>query len=85
MATKKDPKKETGTAEPEPKVRVQFDFSTKSLAKLDELVKETNATTRAEVIRRALAIFTACLEAGKRGGSLCFREKGGETREIMLF
>jgi len=66
------------------KVRVQFDFSEKSLDKLDELADAVNASTRAEIIRQALALYTRCFEAEKSGSRLCLRDKQGNIKEIWL-
>jgi hypothetical protein len=65
------------------KVRVQFDFSKESLDKLDEIKTAVNATTRAEVIRRAMTIFTTVLEAEQRGAKLFFREADGTLVQLM--
>ncbi len=65
------------------KARVQFDFSKDSLAKLDEIVSAVNASTRAEVIRRALTLYTEVLEAEKRGAKICFREPDGTLVQIL--
>lgn len=67
----------------ENKVRVQFDFSKKSLSKLDELVEALGAGTRAEVIRRALTIFTELLNAEQRGAALVLREANGKEKELL--
>jgi len=65
------------------KARVQFDFSKDSLAKLDEIVSAVNASTRAEVIRRALMLYTEVLEAEKRGAKICFREPDGTLIQVL--
>jgi hypothetical protein len=65
------------------KARVQFDFSKESLEKLDEFVKALNASTRAEVIRRSLTLFTEVMEAEKRGAKLLFREPDGTLIQVM--
>jgi len=65
------------------KARVQFDFSKDSLAKLDEIVAAVSASTRAEVIRRALLLYTEVLDAEKRGAKLCFREPDGTLVQIL--
>ena len=68
------------------KARVQFDFSRESLAKLDEIKTLVSATTRAEVIRRALTLYTEVLEAEQRGAKLMFRETDGSlVRVLPLF
>lgn len=63
--------------------RVQFDFSKESLAKLDEIVSSVNARTRAEVIRRALTLYTEVLEAQNRGAKIFFREADGTMVQVM--
>jgi metal-responsive CopG/Arc/MetJ family transcriptional regulator len=65
------------------KARVQFDFSKESLDKLDEIVNTINASTRAEVIRRALTLFTEVLAAEKRGAKILFRDSDGTITQIM--
>jgi hypothetical protein len=65
------------------KARVQFDFSKDSLAKLDEIVAAVSASTRAEVIRRALMLYTEVLDAEKRGAKICFREPDGTLVQIL--
>ena len=63
--------------------RVQFDFSEQSLQKLDEIVKQVNAATRAEVIRRALTLYTEILEAKQRGAEIHFREADGTHVKLL--
>lgn len=68
---------------PKDTVRVQFDFSKQSLDKLDEIVKQVNAATRAEVIRRALTLYTEILEAKQRGAEIHFRETDGSHVKLL--
>lgn len=65
------------------KARVQFDFNKESLDKLDEIVEALNASTRAEVIRRALTLFTEVLAAEKRGAKVLLREQDGTLIQLM--
>jgi chromosome condensin MukBEF ATPase and DNA-binding subunit MukB len=65
------------------KARVQFDFSKESLDKLDEIVETVNASTRAEVIRRALTLYTEVLAAEQRGAKLFFRESDGQLVQLL--
>jgi Arc/MetJ-type ribon-helix-helix transcriptional regulator len=65
------------------KARVQFDFNKESLDKLDEMVEAVGASTRAEVIRRALTLLTEILAADKRGAKVLFREKDGTMIQLM--
>ena len=57
--------------------------SSPSLDKLDEMVEAINATTRAEVIRRALTLFTEVMAAEERGAKIFFREKDGTMIQVM--
>lgn len=81
-AAKRERKKVSNKTTTE-KARVQFDFSKESLDKLDEIVEKVNASTRAEVIRRALTLFTEVLAAEQRGAKVLFREKDGTLIQIM--
>lgn len=65
------------------KARVQFDVSKKSLEKLDQLVEALGAGTRAEVIRRALTVFTELLNAEQRGATLVIRDANGKEKELL--
>lgn len=49
------------------KYRLQFDLTAESLKKLDELVKLTSASSRAEVVRRALTLLRNVADAESRG------------------
>jgi metal-responsive CopG/Arc/MetJ family transcriptional regulator len=76
-------KKEKNTQSVEGKARVQFDFSKESLEKLDEIVTAVKAPTRAEVIRRALTLYTEILEAQNRGAKIFFKESDGTLVQVM--
>jgi hypothetical protein len=39
------------------KERVQFDFSTKDLKRLDDIKEKTDAVTKAEIVRKALKLY----------------------------
>lgn len=39
------------------KKRLQFDFSDEAVKRLDEIVERIHASTRAEVVRRALKLY----------------------------
>jgi len=57
------------------KARVQFDFSKESLNKLDILVTKTGVSTRAELIRRALALYS--LSGGRESECEAHRSRTG--------
>lgn len=39
------------------KQRIQFDFTTESMKRLEDLKEKTDATTKAEVVRNALKLY----------------------------
>jgi metal-responsive CopG/Arc/MetJ family transcriptional regulator len=43
------------------KTRVQFDFTSEQLAMLDKLKKKMGASSRAEVVRRALKLLESAI------------------------
>lgn len=68
------------------KARIQFDFSKESINKLDEIVETVNASTRAEVVRKSLTLFTQLLEAEQRGAQIILKEPDGSyIRLLPLF
>jgi len=67
----------------ENKARVQFDFSKESLNKLDNLVIKTGVSTRAELIRRALSLYSEIVEAENRNAKLVIREKDGTMIQLV--
>ena len=67
------------------KTRVQFDFTDIAVRQLDELVEETGAASRAEVVRRALALYKDALDTQKDGGSVLLKTKHGDVERIRVF
>lgn len=67
------------------KHRVQFDFAPEALERLDDLVTQTGAASRAELVRRALALFEKALQAKHSGEELLFRDADGAEQRILLF
>ena len=66
------------------KTRVQFDFTDTAIRQLDELVAEAGAASRAEVVRRALALFKDALDIEKDGGVVLFKTQHGDIEEIRV-
>ena len=64
---------------------MQFDFSDVAVRQLDEIVKETGAVSRAEVVRRALGLFKRALDAQNDGGSVFLKDKHGDVERIRIF
>ena len=66
------------------KQRVQFDFLPEALDRLDALVNETGAASRAEVVRRALVLYDRMLEAEKEGNEIVLKTRKGEEQKVIL-
>lgn len=64
------------------KVRVQFDFHPAALARLDDLTSRVGASSRAETLRRAVALYDRLVEAEDLGQELVLRTKQGHERTI---
>ena len=74
---------EKSTNAPRTKKRVQFDFESKALERLDKMVDSTGATTRAEVIRRALSVFATFVDAAERGANVSIEEPDGTRTKCL--
>jgi hypothetical protein len=66
------------------KQRLQFDFTYKEVLQLDELVKLMGATSRAEALRRVLAMAEHVIRAQGSGGWTEVRPKDGPPRRIVF-
>jgi len=60
------------------KERVQLDFSTESLIRLDQLKERIGATTRAETIRQALRLFEWFVDETEPGSIIEVTSESGE-------
>ena len=61
-----------------------FVVDEKSRRALDTLRDSINATSNAEVLRRALALLVLASETSNQGGTIVLRDKGGREREVVL-
>lgn len=61
------------------KERVQFDFSAEALQRLDELKEKTDATTRAETVRKALKVFEWLVNKADPDGTIQILDKNKEV------
>lgn len=66
------------------KVRIPFDFVPRAAEDLDRLVAELGAASRAEVVRRALALFDRSLTCAKSGGKVIFKDADGKETELLF-
>lgn len=65
------------------KVRVQFDVSPRQSSDLDQLVMDLNASTRAEVLRKAIGAMKVLAEESE-GGTVKVQKKDGTTCLLIL-
>ena len=65
------------------KVRVQLDFTDDALNQLDQLREETQASSRADVVRYALRVLQWVLSE-LRNGSRIMVERDGNTQQIVF-
>lgn len=63
--------------------RIQFDFSPDALSQIEELVKNTGAASKAEVIRKALKLYEYTVEMLRNSYDLTFQREG-ETKTVEL-
>ena len=65
------------------KERVQLDFSTESLERLDELKEKIGASTRAEVVRQALRLFEWFVNETEPSSTIRITNGDGETTSMF--
>ncbi len=63
--------------------RVQFDLPPQSLQRLKDLKELTEATSYAEVIRKALKVYEWAIESKGSGYSLIVRNAEGRERRLL--
>ena len=70
--------------ENENRVRLSLDITPLARKRLDDLMKRTDATSIAEVIRRSLALLEVCLDYEEEGGSILFRDPDGTDQPLKM-
>ncbi len=66
------------------RTRIQLDLTDTMRDLIDELVEETGAATRAEILRRAVSIYAMLLEETKGGRRLQIVGKKGPPERVLL-
>jgi hypothetical protein len=61
-----------------------FDFEPAVMKVIDKLKDRMHASSRAEVLRRAIALLNAADAAKKEGAELVFKKKDGKEQRIIL-
>jgi len=64
--------------------RIQFDFSHEAIDRLDEMVRVTDATSRAEVVRRALSLYENMLFRQEKNTEVFLKNPDGTMVQIMV-
>lgn len=65
------------------KVRIQLDFSERSVTELDDLKQRVGASSRAEVIRNSMRWLYWCAEEVAKGGKFII-ERNGNAKEVVF-
>lgn len=65
--------------------RVQLDMGERSLARLQALKTQTEASSYAEVVKNSLRLYEAVVQEAAQGGTFCIKTKSGETKEFLVF
>lgn len=63
--------------------KIQFDFSLEAVTRLDELVKFTHYSTRAELLRNSLRFFEYAMKKLNNGYRIKFEKDGEESIVIV--
>lgn len=64
--------------------RVQFDLSPKSFTSLTQVKQDINASTYAEVVKRALQVLEVIVEAEKNGQEFYLKDKDGKLTKLLV-
>jgi hypothetical protein len=59
-----------------------FKFDGRVLATIDELKKSTNATSKAEIVRRAISLLKLYQDAKDKGEKIVLRTKNAKGKDV---
>ena len=65
--------------------RVQLDLPEKSMQRLQELKRKTEAGSYGEVIKNALRLYEAVIAEAEAGNKFLVRDASGQSKEYVLF
>jgi hypothetical protein len=65
--------------------RLQIELPSASMERLKSLKEKTEAVSYAEVVRDSFKLYEQLIDWVEAGGSVLFRDKKGNVREIQLF
>lgn len=66
------------------KTRLQFDFTQKQVEEIDDYAERLDASSRAEVMRKALAVLGFMLDARATGKTVYVQDGSGESILCVL-
>ena len=67
------------------KIRIQLDLTPQQTATVDQLEVDTEASTRAEVLRRAISFYAILIAEKKKGHNLVMTNADGtHIRELII-
>lgn len=70
---------------PEGGARLHIVIPDKLAARLEEIQRDTHASSITEVVKDALQLYAATLEEHKAGGRIYFERQGEDRRQLNLF
>lgn len=65
--------------------RLNLDLNEQTKEKLERAKGLTQSSSMVDVVRRALALFIACLENEQQGGKVILKTKDGQESVIIIF
>jgi hypothetical protein len=65
--------------------RVHLSLPETLLDRLQEIQRDTHASSLTEVVKNALQLYAAAVEVHKNGGHVCFKDDKGGERQLALF
>ena len=63
--------------------RLNLDFKENTRLQLDALLKDTDAATRTEVIRRAISLYTVLVQYKKAGCEITLKQADGSEKNLV--
>jgi len=68
-----------------PEVRLHVSMPQSLKDRLEEIQRDTHASSVTEVVKNALALYAAAVDLHQKGGSLIFKEASGQEERLRLF
>lgn len=66
------------------KTKYQLSLGLNEVESLDELREETEASSRSEVVREALAVYRVMVDAARKGGAIAIQGQDGRTTAVAI-